>query len=104
MIKLSPYQTRRLRLRSQRLDLQDPDDGLSPSQLLQRVFCVQAQDLPAAELSMRARGPGLTAAQVDESRQAGEFAWIWAMRGTEVMVAAGTPKNGTKAPSFTPWS
>lgn len=82
MIKLSPHQTRQLRLRSQRLYWQDPEEELTPSKLLHRVFCVQAQDLPAAELSMRARGPGLTAAQVDKARQAGEIAWIWAMRGT----------------------
>lgn len=82
MIKLTPHQTRRLRLRSQRLDLQNPGDVLSPSRLLHRVFGVQAQDLSAAKLSLRARGPDLTAARVDEARQAGEIAWIWAMRGT----------------------
>jgi hypothetical protein len=83
MIKLSSHQTRLLRLRAQRLTASQPSQGsVTPAYVLHQIFGVQAQDLPAAQLAMWARSPGLTDSQVDDARQRGEIAWIWAMRGT----------------------
>jgi hypothetical protein len=67
MLKLNSHQTRRLRLRAQRLW---PIDGpTTPAQVLYEVCGVQAQDLPAGLLSIRARSRGLTALEVEQARQ-----------------------------------
>jgi hypothetical protein len=92
MDSLNAQQTRRLRLRAQRM-LASPDgDSASgpttPAQVLAAVCGVQAQDLPAGLLSMRARSTGLSAAGIEHARQ-GErtIAWTWCLRGTLHLVS-----------------
>jgi len=78
-IRLSDYETRMLRLKSQGL-LWGSD---SPAAVLGRVVGVQAQEMPAGELSIRARSSGLTAADVRQARLAARtMVWTWCMRGT----------------------
>lgn len=87
--RLSGDQARMLRLRAQRLVPQDARTPASAAQVVSDVCGVQAQDLPAAELSIRARSAGLTAALVVEERQEKRsIAWTWCMRGTLHLVAA----------------
>ena len=78
---------RALRARAQLLD-RAPRTVLSPAEIARRVCGVQAQDLPSAELALRARSDDLTAAQVREARIT-ERAMIrtWAMRGTLHLIA-----------------
>src|SRR5215212_3670570 len=81
---LSDAQVRRLRLRAQRLALPTaPGDEVAAA-----VVCVQAQDMRAAGLSLRARGRGLTAAGIDQARAEGALVRTWLMRGTLHLVAA----------------
>lgn len=87
--RLSGDQTRRLRLRAQRLIPQDARTPAGVARVVSDVCGVQAQDLPAARLSIRARSAGLTAAQVEEERQEKRsIAWTWCMRGTLHLVSA----------------
>jgi len=80
---LSREQVSRLRQRSQRLLRLDPGAPEMPADILGRVFCVQAQDLPAARLSLRARGSGFTDALVDAARQEERsIVWTSSLRGT----------------------
>jgi hypothetical protein len=56
---------------------------------LQGIFAVQAQDLPAARLSLWARSAGLTASQVEQERQEKRsLVWTWSLRGTLHLVSA----------------
>jgi DNA glycosylase AlkZ-like len=90
MERLNAHQTRRLRLRAQRL-LAGPagDIPTTAVQVLNEVCGVQAQDLPAGTLSMRARSTGLSAAGIEQARQKERsIAWIWCMRGTLHLVSA----------------
>jgi hypothetical protein len=71
-----------------------PDgDGASgpttPAQVLVAICGVQAQDLPAGLLSMRARSTGLGAAGIGRARQEERtIAWTWCLRGTLHLVSA----------------
>jgi hypothetical protein len=77
----SAHQSRRARMQAQ--GLLSPGSGLSTAQVLSRICGVQAQDLSAARLSIRARSTGLTALQVEKARQEERtIAWIWFIRGT----------------------
>jgi hypothetical protein len=79
---LSTQQIRALRLEAQGL-ARDPREGVrSAAGVVRRVVGAQAQELPAALLSIRARSRGITAAQVEDDRQSAALAWTWAMRGT----------------------
>jgi hypothetical protein len=87
--RLSGDQTRMLRLRAQRLIPQDARTSAGVARVVSDVCGVQAQDLPAARLSIRARSAGLTTAQVEEERQEKRsIAWTWCMRGTLHLVSA----------------
>src|SRR4051812_49093801 len=59
-----------------------------PVALVRRLLAVQAQDLAAARLALRARGRGLTAADVDRALEARELVVAWLGRGTLHLVAA----------------
>lgn len=87
--RLSDHQTRFLRLKAQQLLASGAEPPASPARILKEVLGVQAQDLPAALLAVRARSTGLTAARVEQARQ-GERAivWAWCMRGTLHLIAA----------------
>ena len=78
---------RALRMRAQLLDR--PEPVASPSEVVRRVCGVQAQDLPAAELALRARSDGLTAVEARAARVTERsFVRTWAMRGTLHLIAA----------------
>ncbi len=86
---LTPRQTRLLRARAQGLLPQGTEPGSRPARLLARVCGVQAQELPAALLSIRARSSGLTLQAVEQARQSERaIARTWLMRGTLHLVAA----------------
>lgn len=88
-LTLSAHEVRLLRLRSQRLLSSGGGPSTSPERVLQEVCGVQAQDLQAALLSMRARSAGLTSARVERARQAERsIVRTWCMRGTLHLVAA----------------
>ncbi len=92
MMRLNAQQTRRLQLRAQRLSRGQAGPSTTPAQVLGEVCGVQAQDLPAGLLSMRARSTSLTAFEIEQARQGRKgspsIAWIWCMRGTLHLVAA----------------
>jgi cellobiose-specific phosphotransferase system component IIA len=84
---LSAHQIRLLRIHAQGLS----GTGLEtkPSQVAKKICGMQAQDLPAARLSIRARSKEITAAHVVQARQIQRsLAWTWCMRGTLHLVAA----------------
>lgn len=88
-ITLSARQARLLRMRSQQFILSAGPPEPSPTQVIHASFGVQAQDLSAALLGVRARSEHLTAAQVDRARQEDRsLAWVWCMRGTLHLVTA----------------
>jgi hypothetical protein len=89
MDSLNAQQTRRLRLRAQRLLASPTGASTTPAQVLAAVCGVQAQDLPAGLLSMRARSAGLSAAGIERARQEERsIAWTWCLRGTLHLVSA----------------
>ena len=80
-INLTAHQARLLRMQAQRLT--DPRPVQPPEEVLRQIFAVQAQELPASYLSLRARSGGFTAEQVAHDRQFGsEICWRWSLRGT----------------------
>ena len=84
---LTETQIRFLRLRSQRLLAAKAP--ASPTGVLKDIFAVQAQDLPAARLSIQARSAGETALSVENARQEERsIVWIWALRGTLHLLTA----------------
>ncbi|HEX9109445.1 MAG TPA: crosslink repair DNA glycosylase YcaQ family protein, partial [Longimicrobiales bacterium] len=95
---LSPQQVRVLRMQSQRLvpaggDGPDTPAGeapaVTPNSVAQAVGGLQAQDLPAARLSIHARAAGITLEAVERARQEERtLAWTWLMRGTLHLVPA----------------
>jgi hypothetical protein len=115
MVSLNTHQTRRMRLRAQLLLAGQSGLPTTPAQTLAAVCGVQAQDLPAGLLSIRARSTGLTAFEIEQARQGGEggsetrpygpaanglaptdqpkqagptIAWTWCLRGTLHLVTA----------------
>lgn len=56
--------------------------GVSPAEVVGHLLAVQAQDLRAAKLALRARGKGFTAADVDAALARGELVIAWLNRGT----------------------
>jgi winged helix DNA-binding protein len=83
---LSGGQVRRLRMRSQRLTGARPRDV---HDLVQAVGGLQAQDIPASRLAVRARGAGPDAGAVAlAANRERSVVRTWAMRGTLHMVAA----------------
>jgi Winged helix DNA-binding domain len=62
-----PDSARRLRARRASAQLLSGPGGSSPVEIVERLLAVQAQDLRAARLALRARGRGFTAADVDRA-------------------------------------
>lgn len=60
----------------------------STADAVRRVVALQAQDVRANRLAVRARTDGLTRADVDTAVASGEVVRTWAMRGTLHMLAA----------------
>ena len=93
-LKLTTHQTRLLRLKCQCLlfpeaDPSAKDRSASPEKVLGEVVAVQAQDLPAARLSIWARSAGLTAASVEQARQEQRsIVWTWSLRGTMHLISS----------------
>lgn len=80
-ITLSPDEVRLLRMQSQQL-LVDPPMR-SPDDALAEVFCLQAQELPSAILSLRPRSKNLTNKQIETARKDEKsIHWTWSLRGT----------------------
>jgi Winged helix DNA-binding domain len=76
-----------MRLRGQRL--LPGSEAAGPVEAAAAVCGLQAQDAPAAALSVRARTSGLTAADVARAREERTLVRTWAMRGTLHLLPAG---------------
>jgi len=88
-ITLSARQTLLLRMRAQRLHPSGRVSTASPARILRDMVALQAQELPAALLSVRVRSAGLTAAQVEQARQCDRsIVWTWSLRGTMHLIDA----------------
>ena len=84
---LGEKELRMLRARAQLLDVPRPE--ASPFEIVQRVCGVQAQDLRAADLALRARAASLTATEVQAARGRERLVIrTWAMRGTLHLLAS----------------
>jgi hypothetical protein len=59
----------------------------TPHEIVVHLLAVQAQDLRAARLALRARSPGLDPAAVDAALADGSLVVAWLMRGTLHLVA-----------------
>jgi hypothetical protein len=82
-ISIGEHQVRLLRLRAQRLIPSLAAPGPTVEQVLTEVCGVQGQELPAAHLSLRARGEGMTLAEIESARQVTRsLVRTWIMRGT----------------------
>ena len=72
-----------LRLQAQRLIPETSENHLSVDQVLEEVCSVQGQELPAAQIALHMRAPGLHLAEIERARQeTGTILRTWAMRGT----------------------
>jgi hypothetical protein len=88
-VALSDQRTRLLRLKSNRLLPDSARPAETAAQVVRAVVGIQAQDLPAALLSIRARSPGLTADQAEQARLTDHsIVWTWCLRGTLHLLAA----------------
>jgi hypothetical protein len=88
-VVLSDPQSRLLRLKSNRLMPVAHRPAETAAQVVRAVVGIQAQDLPAALLSIRARSPGLTTDQIDQARLSDRsILWTWCLRGTLHLLAA----------------
>ncbi len=80
---LSPDQVRCLRLRAQRLGPRSTGSASRVADIVRDVGGIQAQEAPAAALSVRVRGAGLTAADVERALvDERSIVRTWAQRGT----------------------
>jgi len=98
MSRLGADQVRRARVARQ--GLAGPAGSVVDA--VRRVVGVQAQDLRASRLAVRARTAGLTSADVDAACRDRTVVRTWAMRGTLHMLAAGDFwwVNGLLGPYF----
>lgn len=98
MSRLGADQVRRARVARQ--GLAGPAGSVVDA--VRRVVGVQAQDLRASRLAVRARTSGLTAADVDAACRDRTMVRTWAMRGTLHLLAAGDFwwVNGLLGPYF----
>ncbi len=88
-INITPQQARWLRLRGQGLLSPQPDGGDAAAPVARRVCGLQAQDLFAAALGVRARSSGSTFAAFELARvQERSVVCTWAMRGTLHLLAS----------------
>jgi hypothetical protein len=60
----------------------------TPVEIVRQLLAVQAQDLGAARLALRARSPGLDPAAIDATLERRELVRAWLCRGTLHLVAA----------------
>ncbi|MFK4729389.1 winged helix DNA-binding domain-containing protein [Agromyces mediolanus] len=75
-------------VRASRLAAQGLDEGFpSPAAAIDRLVCVQAQDLAAAKWVLGARVPGSDEEAIDAAIDAGQLLRSWPMRGTLHFVA-----------------
>jgi hypothetical protein len=72
--------------RARRQRLHRPPGG-DPAAIVRGLLAVQAQDLRAARLALRARGTGFAAADVDAALASGALVVTWLMRGTLHLIA-----------------
>lgn len=76
-----------LRARRSAAQLLDADRRRSAAEVVGRLLAVQAQDLRSARLAIRARSPGLTAADIEQALTVERSLVVgWLMRGTLHMV------------------
>lgn len=86
-VSLSDDQARLLRIRAQRL-WQQPEIATAVAQIVKDVCGLQAQDLPAAALAVRARSTGLTASDVESALfQERSIVRTWCLRGSLHLLA-----------------
>ena len=86
--RLSEGQVRFLRLRAQRLDRRSPESAADVAGIAKEMCGLQAQDLAAAALAVRARSTGLAARDVDRARvDERSVVRTWCMRGTLHLLA-----------------
>jgi hypothetical protein len=84
-----PDFARRLRARRASAQLLSGARGSTPAQVVGRLLAVQAQDLRAAKLALRARGQGFTAAHVDRALTVDRSLVVtWLGRGTLHLVCS----------------
>src|SRR5690349_18128777 len=88
MIQLSEDQVLGLRLRAQRLAGLPAGDRAGVAAVVREICGVQAQELPAAGLAVRARSVGLVAADVETARvEERSIVRTWGPRGTLHLLA-----------------
>jgi len=63
-------------------------DRREPEEIVRHLLAVQAQDLRAAKLALRARGTGFGASAVDAALADGRLVVAWLLRGTLHLVGA----------------
>lgn len=86
-LKISRDQVRFLRAIAQRLT--DINLNEQPNQAVHAVVGVQAQELPSAYLSIRARSRGFTESHIQHLHlDQAALAWTWCMRGTLHLITA----------------
>ena len=77
-----------LRARRAAAQLLHRPPGADPAAVAGALLAVQAQDLRAARLALRARAASLTAADVDRALEERTIVVTWLMRGTLHLVRA----------------
>jgi hypothetical protein len=88
VLKLSSEQGLMLRLRGQRLALPSPPATASVGKVVKDLGGIQAQEMPAAALAIRARSQGMVAADVERARvQEKTILRTWGWRGTLHLLA-----------------
>jgi len=88
VISLSDIQVRTLRLRAQRLTPQPSGAETSVAQVVKDLCGIQAQEAPAAALSIGVRSAGLVAADVERARvEERTITRTWGLRGTLHLLA-----------------
>jgi Winged helix DNA-binding domain len=81
--RLGTDDVRRVRARRAAAQLLSGPGGSTPARIVERLLAVQAQDLRAARLALRARGKRLTAADVDRALSVERSLAVgWLCRGT----------------------
>jgi Winged helix DNA-binding domain len=84
---MTPAELRRRRAAAQLLSRRDGAAASAPGAAVAHLLAVQAQDLRAARLALRARGAAASAADVDAALADGSLVIGWLMRGTLHLVA-----------------
>ena len=88
VIKLSPDQALKLRLRAQRLTAQPLDESASVPRLVKDLCGLQGQEAPAAALAIRVRSQGLLAEDVERARvEERSIVRTWGLRSTLHLLA-----------------